>query len=75
VKVDADISKQVSPMNPHVLEATPQVLKVINNILPMKLQLSKVLKVQPLELQVLNIETLEVQVSKVHVSNIKTSKV
>jgi len=75
VKVDANTSKQVSPMNPHVLEATPQVLGVINNILPMKLQLSKVLKVQPLEPQVLNIETLEVQVSKVHISNIKISTV
>ncbi len=75
MKVDVDTSKQVSPMNPHVLEATPQVLGIINNILPMKLQLSKVLEVQLFEPQVLNIETLEVQVSKVHVSNIKISKV
>jgi hypothetical protein len=75
VKVDENTSKQVLPMNPHVSKVTSQVLKIVNNILPVRLQLLKVLEVQPLELQVLNIETLEVQVSKVHILNIKISKV
>ncbi len=74
MKVDANTSKQVLP-NPHVSKVASQVLGIINNILPVRLQLLKILEVQPLEPQVLNIETLEVQVSKVHVSDIKLSKV
>jgi len=68
VKVDANTSKDVSPMNHHVLEVTPQVSMIPNNVLPMrnhhffdmnKLELSKVdiLEVQTLEPQVLNIKS------------------
>jgi hypothetical protein len=57
VKVDADTSRHVSLMNHHVLEVTPQVSMIPNNVLQMrdhhlfymkKLQFSKVdiLKVQ-----------------------------
>jgi hypothetical protein len=56
--VDADTLKEVSFVNPHVLEITPQVSGNPTNILSMrdhhlfyekKLQLLKVLEVQPLE--------------------------
>jgi hypothetical protein len=84
--VDVNTLKHVSPTNHRVLKITPQVLMILNNVLPVRdhhlfhmknLQLSKVniLKVQASKLQVLDIETLEVQVSEVHVSNIQVSKV
>jgi hypothetical protein len=68
VKVDANTSKDVSPINHHVLEITPQVSMILNNVLPVKdhhlfymkkLELSKLdfLEVQDLEPQVLNIKS------------------
>ncbi len=78
MKVDVDTSRHVSLMNYHVLEVTPQVSMIPNNVLRerdhhlfymKKSQLSKVdiLKVQASKSQVSNIETLKVQVSKVQV--------
>jgi hypothetical protein len=69
VKVDANTSKDVSPVNHHVLEITPQVSMIPNNVLPVrdhhlfdmkKLELLKVdiLEVQALKPQVLNIKSL-----------------
>ncbi len=86
MKVDANTSKDVSPINHHVLEITPQVSMILNNVLSMRdhhffymkiLQFSKVniLEVQVPKPQVLDIKTLEVQVLEVHVLDIQVSKV
>ncbi len=66
--VDANTSKQVSPTNPHVLEATPQVLRITNYV-------SKVwsLELQALKAQALKAQVLKVQVSEPQVSDIETS--
>ncbi len=73
--VDADTLKQVSPTNLHVLEVSPQVLGIANNVLEIQSLEPKVSKVQVLELQVLDIKTSEVEVSNIklpkdHVLNI-----
>ncbi len=59
--VDADTSKQVSPMNPHVSEITPQVSGIANSAS----------KVQPLEPQILEIQVSKVQNLEPQVWNIK----
>jgi hypothetical protein len=62
--VDVDTLKEVSLVNPHVSEVTPQVLRILANVLSMKdhhlfnkkkLQLLKVSEVQSLEFQVLKV--------------------
>ncbi len=63
--VDVNTSKQVSPTNPHVLKVTLQVSGFVNNVLQMRLQLLKVLEVQPLEPQLSKVQASEAQVSKV----------
>jgi hypothetical protein len=86
VKVNVNTLKHVSLANHHVLEVTPQVSVILNNVLSMRdhhffymknLQFSKVniLEVQVPKPQVLDIKTLEVQVSEVHVLDIQVSKV
>ncbi len=84
--VDANTLKQVSPTNLHVSKITPQVLRITNNVLQVRLQLLKVLEVQASEAQVvskvqnfkpqvLDIKIPKVQVSEIHISDIKLSKV
>jgi hypothetical protein len=61
--VDGNTSKQVSPTNPHVPEATPQVLRTTNYVS----------KVWSLELQALKAQASKAQVLKVQVLDIETS--
>ncbi len=66
--VDVNTSKQVSPMNPHVPEATPQVLRITNyvsKVWSLELQASKA---QASKAQVLKVQVLEPQVSEIKTS-------